>query len=336
MSAPGPVLDEWFESRELRTALACFAIGGVVPLDEPMAGLIMSVMALQHQWGVRRPVGGMGQFTQALAQDVIARGGEIRTGSPVTALLAAQDQVVGVATRGGEEIRARSVIGAIDPTTLFLRLAPSDLVPAQVRTELGALGVYRNNFASFRTDVALRETPRLIVSAERSRELLPSSMMFATSIEAIRRTSNAIFGGEIAMPLVPPGSPGEGLYGFVPAVPFRLRDGKPWSEVRDAVLNDTLATFERFAPGASASIIGCAARTPEDLRSYSNVYQGNLFNADMSAAQMGPWRPTPSLSGYRSPIRGLWHTAAGAHPMGTICAWPGRAAAQTLLKDKHL
>jgi beta-carotene ketolase (CrtO type) len=348
MSAPGPVLDEWFESPQLRTALACFAIGGVVPLDEPMAGLIMSVMALQHQWGVRRPVGGIGQFTQALAQDVIARGGDIRTSSPVTALIASQGRVIGVATDTGEEIHARRVIGAIDPTTLFLKLAPSDLVPAQVRTELRALGVYRNNFASFRSDVALRETPRLIVAPQRCRELLPSSMMFAQSIDAVRRTSNAIFGGEIAMPripvwvsapsaidrtLVPPASPGEGLYVFVPAVPFRLRDGMRWNEVRDVVLKDTLDTFEQFAPGVTASIIGCAARSPDDLRAYSNVYQGHLFHADMSAAQMGPWRPTPSLSGYRSPVAGLWHTAAGAHPMGTICAWPGRTAAHTLLRE---
>jgi beta-carotene ketolase (CrtO type) len=134
--------------------------------------------------------------------------------------------------------------------------------------------------------------------------------------------------------LVPPASPGEGLYVFVPAVPFRLRDGERWSEVRDTVLEDTLDTFEQFAPGVAASIMGSAARTPDDLRAYSNVYQGHLFHADMSAAQMGPWRPTPSLSGYRSPIAGLWHTAAGAHPMGTICGWPGRTAARTLLREK--
>jgi beta-carotene ketolase (CrtO type) len=346
LSAPGPVLDEWFESRQLRAALACFAIGGVVPLDEPSSGLIMSVMALQHEWGVRRPVGGMGAFTQALARDVEVRGGTVRTSAPVAGLLSSGDRVTGVVMRSGEEILAQRVIGAIDPTTLFLKMAPQSLVSDQVRAELNALGVYRNNFASCRADVALRERPRLVVGAERSLAILPSSMMFVTDIDAVRRTSNAIGCGDVAdeLPvwisapsvidrtLVPPGSAAETLYTFVPAVPFRLRAGTCWDDLKHRILENTMRTFEVHAPGAMATVIGAAVRSPEDLCALSNVYRGHQFHTDMSVAQMGPWRPTPSLAGYRSPIAGLWHTGAGAHPMGTICAWPGRQAARTMIK----
>jgi beta-carotene ketolase (CrtO type) len=288
----------------------------------------------------------MGSFTNALARDVVARGGAIRTSTKVTELLASGDRISGIVTSSGEEIRSAQVMGAIDPTTLFLKLAPDALVSATLRSELNALGVYRNNFASCRADVALDRRPQLIVGEERSRALLPSSMMFAESLESIRRTSNAVSAGEIApdipvwisapsvidRSLVPPGSSGEGLYVFVPAVPFRPRGDSSWTQLKQHVLSDTLKTFEDSAPGMSASIIGSAVRSPEDLRSLSNVHLGHLFHADMSVAQMGPWRPTPSLAGYKSPIQGLWHTGAGAHPMGTICAWPGRAAAQAFLK----
>ena len=345
LSAPGPMIEEWFESRELRTALACFAIGGVVSIDEPAAGLIMSVMALQHEWGVRRPVGGMGALVAALVAELQASGGELRTADPVKALLHESGRVVGVTTRSGAEFRAAQVVGALDPKTLFDRLVPPELVRDGLRAELDALGVSRNNFAAFRADVALREQPLLVTGAERGRELLPSSMLFATDLESVRRTCASIGLGEIASDLpvwiaapsvidrslVPPGSRGEGLYVFVPAVPLQLRDGQPWSQRRQSIVDSAMTTFEHVAPGVSQQVIGSAARSPEDIAAMSGVYRGHAFHVDMCVAQLGPWRPTPSLAGYRSPIPGLWHTGAGAHPMGTVCGWPGRAAAQALI-----
>jgi phytoene dehydrogenase-like protein len=346
LSAPGPLIEEWFESPELRTALACFAIGGVVSIDEPGSGIIMSVMALQHEWGVRRPVGGMGALVAALLAELGAHGGAVRCGDPVAALLHDADRVVGVVTRSGTEFRAPRVVGAIDPTTLFGQLAPAALLGERLRDEIAALSVSRNNFAACRADVALSTAPRLVTDAARARELLPSSMLFASDLDAVRRTCSAIAVGElvadlpvwIAAPsaidrsLVPEGSPGEGLYVFVPAVPLRLRGGEPWSARRGAVADAALAAFERVAPGVSGSVIGTAVRSPEDIVASSGVFRGHAFHADMCLSQMGPWRPTPGLSGYRSPIPGLWHTGAGAHPMGTVCGWPGRAAARDVLR----
>ena len=346
LSAPGQVIEEWFESPELRAALACFAIGGVVPLDEPAAGLIMSVMALQHEWGVRRPVGGMGALVAALVADVEAHGGLMRTGDPVTTLLHGSGRVLGVATRSGAEYRAALVVGAIDPMTLFGRLAPAELVDARLRTELQALGVSRSNFAAFRVDIALHRRPRLVTGEERSRELLPSSMLLASDFDTVRRTSIAVGAGElpvdlpvwIAAPsvidrsLVPAGSEGEGLYVFVPAVPRQLRDGGSWAGQRQTIVEQATVAFERIAPGFSRDIVGTAARSPEDIEAASGVYRGHAFHVDMCTSQLGPWRPTPSLAGYCSPIPGLWHTGAGAHPIGTVCGWPGRAAAKRLLQ----
>jgi beta-carotene ketolase (CrtO type) len=338
LSAPGPVLDEWFESRELKAALACFAIGGVVPLDEPLSGLIMSVMALQHQWGVRRPVGGMGAFTAALAADVTARGGAVRTGVAVAELIVSDGKVVGVITAAGEQIHAANVVGSIDPITLFRRLLPAENLPPAIDAELRGLGMHRNNFSAMRIDVALDQRPRLILDRGRAEELLPSTMLFAPDIEYVRSTTAGISAGMIghefplwaAVPsvidrsLVPQNSHGEGMYIFVPAVPYRLQGQASWDLQRERVSRDAVAIIERYAPGMGADIIGTTVRSPADI--------GHAFHCDMSAAQMGPWRPTPSLAGYGSPVGGLWHTGAGAHPFGTICGWPGRTAAATLIR----
>ena len=346
ISAPGPVLDEWFESPILKAAIACYAAGGVVPIDEPLSGLIMSILALHHRWGARRPIGGVGQLTQALAAEVRTHGGEIRAGSRVVELTEKDGRVSGVVTNKGDIFPAQQVIGAIDPFTLFQKLMPARLLPRQVDDELRGVGVYRNNFSSFRADVAIDRPLDLIVGRERTREIEASCMLFAPDVAMVRRASTRVFGGEIsaetpywiAAPsaldrsLVPAGSQGEALYVFLPVVPARLGEGKPWSAIQDRVLDDVLDDFGHYAHGFSESVIGKIARSPEDFWQYSNVHRGHLFHVDMSAAQMGPWRPTPSLAGYRSPIPGLWHTGAGAHPFGTLCGWPGRAAAKALLR----
>ena len=85
---------------------------------------------------------------------------------------------------------------------------------------------------------------------------------------------------------------------------------------------------ERYAPGTRDLIIGTNIRCPEDFPSHN----GNIYHVDMLLSQIGPWRPTPSLSGYRTPIEGLWHTAAGAHPVGGLSGWSGRTTARTILQ----
>ena len=53
------------------------------------------------------------------------------------------------------------------------------------------------------------------------------------------------------------------------------------------------------------------------------THDGSYVVVDMSLNQMGPNRPTAALAGYRTPIPGLWHTGAGAHPMGGVHGWAG-------------
>jgi hypothetical protein len=47
-------------------------------------------------------------------------------------------------------------------------------------------------------------------------------------------------------------------------------------------------------------------------------------------------RPTPSLSGYRTPIERLYLTGAGTHPGGGITGLSGRSTARQVMKDVGL
>jgi beta-carotene ketolase (CrtO type) len=316
-------------------------------LDEPGSGVVLSVMAVMHAWGVRRPVGGAGGFTRALAACVAHHRGEIRTASPVTEItMGAGGAATGVVTEAGEWIEAAQVVAAVDPHTLLTRLVAPSAVPQQLRDELRGMSVLRNNISGFKGDVALSRRPVLAGRAGND-ALLGSVILIAPTLEYVRRATNAALRGELSdeiplwastptvydRSLVPSGSVGDSLYIYLPAVPYRLGDGVEWETEKDKHLDRCLQVLESYAPGLTDSVIGAHATSPQDLARFSPVHKGNLFHVDMTLSQFGPWRPVPSLSGYRTPVPGLWHTGAGAHPLGTLNGWSGRTTAAEVLRS---
>jgi beta-carotene ketolase (CrtO type) len=129
---------------------------------------------------------------------------------------------------------------------------------------------------------------------------------------------------------VPPGSEGETIYLYMPAVPLELSGGRDWDDVKSGYTDKVIAELDTYLPGLKDSVIGHWCQSPKDLAKKST--RGNVVHVDMSLSQMGPLRPTPSLSGYRTPVEDLWHTGAGAHPMGALQGWSGRTTARTVDK----
>lgn len=344
MSSPGAIIEEWFESRQVQAAMANFAVATMCSLDEPGSGIIMSMMALQHEWGVRRPVGGIGSFSEALASCARRHGTEIRTGAKVEGIEVRGNRATGVRLADGTVIAAGSVMCTVDPWTMCNRLLPDGSLPDDVYRELRGLSVLRNNISSFKGDVAV-SAPLKLPRHGRERELLPSVMLMAPSLEYVRRSTNAGLRGRLtdeiplwlAVPsaidrtLVPEGSDGEALYIFLPAVPYELEGGVEWAGEKDKHLDRCLSIIEDYLPGLGSSVIGAHATSPADLEEISGLYKGHLFHADMNMTQFGPWRPIPALGGYTTPIDGLLHAGAGNHPMGTLCGWSGRSAARLLV-----
>jgi beta-carotene ketolase (CrtO type) len=346
VSSPGAVLDECFDSEEAKAAFASFAVGSMAPLDEPGTGFVMSVLAMMHRWGVTRPVGGNGAFTQALAADVIAHGGTIRLRTPVQRIVVDDQELRGVITADGERFHADHVVAAVDPVTLCRALIAPEQLPTELERELRGIGVLRNNVSAFKADIALERRPDLPRHTP-VRELLASCMMFCPTLDEVRRTTAMLPRGIIpddlpvwlALPsvldrtLVPDDSAGETIYLYPPAVPYDLADGEEWARAKDRVVRRALDVFEQVAPGVTASVIGWHATSPHDLELVSPVHRGALMHVDMTLAQLGPWRPTRSLSGYATPWRGVWHTGAGAHPSALLNGWSGRTTARTIIRS---
>jgi beta-carotene ketolase (CrtO type) len=340
ISSPEQVLEEWFERDEVKSFMANFAAIAFLPLEEPCAGAMLGAIVICFEWGVTRPVGGSGALIAALSDAITARGGEVRTDARVEEVLVGGDGVArGVRLQSGEELRARQVVGAIDPKTLIGQLVDQAHVPTRVRDELRALGVLRWNISHFKADAALTHRPKLACGRE---ELMDGYVLIAPTLEHIRRAQRRAIAGQlpiagpqwVAMPSVPdrkqvpPGSTGETLLVYAPIVPLELGGGSSWDVAQGPFFDTLLDELDPYVPGLSKAIIGASLQNPDSFR--DRAHNGHVLHADVSINQMGPFRPTRSLAGYRTPVRRLWHTAAGAHPMGLLSGWSGRSTARVV------
>lgn len=342
LASPEEAIETTFESDAVKTMLAVYASGSLAPMKEPGSGAVLGMAMLHIGWGIKRPVGGMQSFTESLAQAVRSHGGEIRTDVAVAEIVVSGGRASGVRLANGDTLRARHVIGAVDPVTLVNKLVDPAHVSKEVVREVAAIKSNGWGIGSAKIDVALAERPRLLCDRP---ELWGSYMLVSDGGKAgMERAQYSSIHGELPgetpmwalMPSavdrtqVPAGSTGDTMYLFCTAVPDRFADGSPWSDRVDQLNKQAVGLMESYAPGFSDHVVGAWAKTPDVMRDMN--HGGSFSTVDMSLNQLGPNRPCPSLSGYRTPVEGLWHTGAGAHPMAGVHGWAGRTTARTILR----
>ena len=167
----------------------------------------------------------------------------------------------------------------------------------------------------------------------------------APSVDFVQRCMAGNHRGEIAdkvplflaMPsvldrtMVPSGSQGEAAYIWSGAVPLTLSGGRAWLDHKQYYIDKLLDHIEEYSPGFRGSIIGVHADCPAEFNQ-PWVYRGSSRGVDLVPSQTGMFRPSLTLSGYRTPINGLWLTGHGTHPMSGLNGWSGRNTARTMLK----
>ncbi len=115
--------------------------------------------------------------------------------------------------------------------------------------------------------------------------------------------------------------------------PYELAQGQSWDEIEQRVANQILDTFEQYAPGTRDKIVGQLFQHPLWLERELGLFRGNVMHLEMSLDQMFMMRPSISMSGYRSHVKGLYLTGASTHPGGGIMGASGRNAARVILQD---
>ncbi len=336
------LLDEWFESDHLKGVLGG---RGIQHLFQGPRSAGTAFVLLHHSVGTAsgpgaRTVlrGGVGMLALALARALGARGGELRTGTPVERVLVDDGRVRGVQTGAGDEIRTALVLCGRDPKHTFLRLVDP------VHSEPDFLHQVQNirlNGVAAKVNVALAELPDFGCPEAHLR----GKIIIAPSLDYVERAyDEAKYGRmshdpylEVSIPslvdpsLAPPGK--HVLSIWMQYAPYRLAGDRSWDEAaREALGHCVLEALARYAPNLPDAVIDRQVLSPADIEERFGLTGGHLYQGDLTLDQVLFMRPIPGWSRYAMPIEGLYLCGPATHPGGAIPGMPGYLAARQILK----
>ena len=343
-------LDPWFESEQLKVALATDGVIGTKggPCTPGTAYVLMhhcmgGVGGKRGLWGFVR--GGMGGITQAMADSARSRGAAIRTQARVERVLVKDDRAVGVALKNGEEIRAKIVVSGVDPKRTFLELIEARHLESEF---LAAIKAFKIEGVSMKINLALDGLPDF--------KCLPGSQLgphhkttihICPTLEYIERAFDDSKYGcpsrhpmlEITIPttydpsLAPPGKHVANI--FLQYAPYTLSQqvAASWHVLKESYADRVMDLIEEYAPGFKGLVLHRHVLSPLDLEKEYGLTGGNIFQGEMGTDQLYFLRPLAGWAKYRTPIGGLYMCGSGTHPGGGVTGAPGHNAAREILKD---
>jgi phytoene dehydrogenase-like protein len=120
---------------------------------------------------------------------------------------------------------------------------------------------------------------------------------------------------------------------FVQYAPYALNGG--WNDQKREAFGDAVINaLERFAPNIRRAIMHRQVITPADIERVTGLSEGNIFQGELALHQLFFFRPAPSWSRYRTPVKGFFQCGAGTHPGGGIMGASGRLAAMEILGER--
>ncbi len=343
----GQVLRERLSGPQVPAIIGWMASQSGPPPSELLSAPFALWHPMYHVSGVRRPVGGSGMLTQALAAMIRAHGGTIHTSAPVKRIVVEGGRAVGVETESGERISARVVVsGAHIHTTARLL---GDALPARARDLIDKARI--GNGFGIMVRYAVRDLPDYTAKPEREHgthgDQHIGMQFICPTLDYIDRAYADFLRGEISREpalimmtwsasdptLAPLGS--HVLFIWGQYYPYKLANGEDWDEIGQREADRMLATLAQYAPNVAEPgyVIGQLNETPLYLERELGLLQGNVMHLEMSVDQMFMLRPALSMGTYRGPVKGLYLTGASTHPGGGIMGAAGRNAAAAVLHD---
>ncbi|MBL8229703.1 MAG: NAD(P)/FAD-dependent oxidoreductase [Bryobacterales bacterium] len=341
------LLDEWFESEELKVTLATDGVIGANggPKSPGTAYILLhhcmgGVAGKRGLWGFVR--GGMGAVSEAIAASARSRGAEIRTGARVDRVKVVNGRVAGVVLAGGEEIDAAVVASCLDPKITFLELVEEKHLPKDFVAHIRR---FRIEGTSCKINLALNGLPDFRILPGVPGPHHKATMHICPNLDYVEHAwDDAKYGRPSEKPLLemtvptmydpslaPPGKHIMGI--FLQYAPYTLRGGATWDQLREPFGDRVIDIISEYAPNIKQIIEHRQVLTPYDLEKRFHITGGNIFHGEMSLDQMFVMRPMAGWAKYRTPVAGLYLCGSGAHPGGGVMGAPGHNAAREMLKD---
>ncbi|CAK6953251.1 pyridine nucleotide-disulfide oxidoreductase domain-containing protein 2 [Scomber scombrus] len=346
------ILNRWFESEPLRATLATDAvIGAMTSPHNPGSGYVLLHHVMgelekeKGSWGYVE--GGMGGVSKAIASAARSYGVDIFTEKDVGQVLVGADGAAGgVVLKDGTEIHSKVVLSNATPYVTFKKLMPQGALPPEF---IKAVDQIDYTSPVTKINVAIDKLPNFLALPTPNDKPGPhhqcSIHLNCESVDVLETAYKEAMNGrpsarpmlEMTIPsvldptLAPPGCHVVSL--FTQYTPYHI-DGKEWTDQdREAYADTAFDWVEKYAPGFKKSVVGRDILAPPDLERIFGLTGGNIFHGSMSLDQLYLARPLPSLSDYRSPIKGLYLCGSGCHPGGGVMGSPGWNAALIAMAD---
>ncbi len=337
------ILDEWFESEEIKATLATDGIigyngGPSTPgTAYNMLHHLMGMAAGQRGlWGFVR--GGMGAVSNAIAQAAQTHSAVIRTNAEVRQILLKDAQAYGVVLADGEEIYATTIVSNAHPQRTFLEFIDAQTLPVDFRIRIEN---WQSEGVSVKINLLLDGLPNFKAYPTESLGLPHlSTMHILTSMDYLDRAWEDAANGQCsAHPMLELGIPtayddslapaGQHLMSvFAQYAPYSLRAGV-WDEAtKDAFADRCLATLAEYAPNMPDIVVARKVISPLDIEQEYGLLGGNIFHGAMSREQLFQRRLC-----HRTPMQNLYLCGAGTHPGGGVMGAAGYNAAREILHD---
>ena len=310
--------EEYFESEEVRAAIAAVAIYGVT-MGPMSAG---TGYTLIHNWLNRGGlahvnVGKAGEITQGLTNAVRTFGGEIRCEAEVNQIQIDTYTCKGVVLTNGEEISADRVISAIDPKRTFLSLVgPMNLPPEFV---------WKAQSIKMRGSVA-----KIHLLTDGNHGIPYGTVVLASSIKYLEKAYDAAKYGEISeKPYLEITISGNVVSTHFQFAPYKLKSGE-WKVEGSKVEKLAIDTLVEYFPNLKSTIKNIKTITPLDLEQIYGLTEGDLNHGQLMLDQFLFMRPIPGWSNHKTPIDNLYLCGSGVHGGGGVSGAAGRNVEKVL------
>ena len=342
------LLDDWFESEQVKAALA---IDGIIGTWAGPASPGTAYVMAHHEigdagvglgsWGF--PEGGMGAVSDAIRRSAEAAGAQIRTNARVAKILTRSGRATGVVLESGEEIGAKAVVAATHPQITFLKQLDRAELPEEFVADIEG---WSSRSGVVKINLVLGELPDF--TADRGTQAAPhhgGAIELAHSIDYIERAFQDARAGKAAQrpysdgviptvfdrTLCPEGYHVMSL--FTQWVPHEWASD-PHRQELEAYADRVIDGYDELAPNFKSSIVHRQVIGPHEMEQELGMIGGNIFHGELSLDQLFHMRPAPGFADYRSPIRGLYQASSATHGGGGVCAIPAFNCVREILKDR--
>jgi phytoene dehydrogenase-like protein len=331
------LLDQHFDSEELKTALAWLGAQSGPPTHEVATADLMAWFALLHGTPPWRAIGGSGSLTKALAVRLKQLGGVIHTNCAISEITFENNAVTGLRTQNGEKVTANFVLAGchIMHTAKMIEKHPvSKMVAQRVRVGNGlgmAVRLATNGLPAY---PAAKGKPGSYAGMQL---LVPNRQHLRNAYADFLAGRSPAEPAVLAMSFssIDPTTAPSGKHNITLWAqwhPHRLNQSN-WADQREVATEAIIKQVEHAAPGFTETIEHVFTQSPADIEEELALVNANVMHVEMTLDSTFWWRPLPEISRYRMPIEGLYITGASTHPGGGVFGASGRSAARALLSD---